>query len=407
MELDRLRTTEGIDVAERRVLVRVDLDVAIADGVVGDAQRMACALPGLKDLITRGARVIVLSHRGRPAGAPDAALSLRLVAEKLGELVGRPVRFVDATIGDEAQAASRALQAGEIAMLENLRFHPGEEADDAVFAAELARCGDLYVCDAFSCAHRAHASVHAITRLLPSFAGPSMNKEILALRVAVEEPRRPTVAIIGGAKVSTRTEVLTNLAGKVDKLIVGGGMANTFLAADGFEVGHSFHEREMIGKVRQIAQHARDKGCQIVLPVDVVVAEAARPDTACRTVPVAAISDGMSILDIGAQSIARFREVMAGSRTVLWSGPLGACEVAPFGAGTLALADAAGGMTRSGKLVSVAGGCETVAALNAAGVADKFTFVSSAGGAFLEWLEGRALPGVRALVEAGELSRVA
>lgn len=407
MKFDQLRTTEGLDIAGKRVLVRVDFNVPMKDGVVTDATRLERAAHCLRDLSSRGANVILLTHFGRPKGAPDLVYSVRPVAQKLAEVLGQPVRFVEDCIGPEAEAASRALQPGEIAMFENLRFHKGEEQDDPEFAAALARSGDIFVGEAFSSSHRAHASVHAITRLLPSYAGPHMNQEILALRAALEEPRRPTAAVVGGSKVSTKISVLTNLVAKVDKLIIGGGMANTFLAAQGFDVGRSLAEHDLVETAREIFAAAKAKGCEIVLPVDAVVAREFKEGAATETVDVTAVRADAMILDLGPKSVARVTEVISGCRTLLWNGPLGAFEIAPFGAGTFALAEQAARLTGSRQLISVAGGGDTVAALNAAGVTDRFTYVSTAGGAFLEWLEGRALPGVVALVEAGAASRAA
>ncbi|MCB1505931.1 MAG: phosphoglycerate kinase [Hyphomicrobiaceae bacterium] len=405
MQFDQLRTTNGVDVAGKRVLVRVDFNVPMKNGAVSDNTRLNRALAGLKDLLTRGAKVIVITHLGRPKGSPNPDFTLKPVADKLGELLGQPVRFADQCIGDVAEAASRDLKPGEIAMFENLRYHKEEEKDDPVFAAQLARSGDLYVGDAFSCSHRAHASVHALTKLLPSYAGPLMNQEILALRAALEEPRRPTAAIVGGSKVSTKIPVLTNLTAKVDKLIIGGGMANTFLAAEGIDVGKSLCEHDLVGTAREIIAAAKDKGCEIILPVDAVVARELKEGAAAETVSIDKVPGDAMILDVGPQSVERLAVVIAGCRTLLWNGPVGAFEIAPFDKGTVALAEEAARLTKSGQLISVAGGGDTVAALNAAGVADKFTYVSTAGGAFLEWLEGQALPGVVALIEAGGQNR--
>lgn len=407
MQFDQLKTTQGLDVAGKRVLVRVDFNLPMRDGVVSDATRLVRAAPCLRDLIGRGAKVIILTHLGRPKGAPNPEFSLKPVAQKLEDVLGQPVRFVEDCIGEKAEAASRALMSGEIAMFENLRFHKEEEKDDPDFAAALARSGDIFVGEAFSCAHRAHASVHAITRLLPSYAGPLMNQEILALRAALDEPRRPTAAVVGGAKVSTKIPVLTNLVGKVDKLIIGGGMANTFLAASGLDVGKSLCERDLLDTAREIVASAQAQGCEIVLPVDAVVAREFKEGAASQTVAVDQVPADTMILDVGPASVARLTQVIAGCRTLLWNGPLGAFEIEPFGAGTFALAEEAAKLTRSGQLISVAGGGDTVAALNAAGVADRFTYVSTAGGAFLEWLEGRTLPGVAALVSAGAVAQTA
>ncbi|MGD9668326.1 MAG: phosphoglycerate kinase [Hyphomicrobiaceae bacterium] len=407
MQFDQLKTTQGLDVAGKRVLVRVDFNLPMRDGVVSDATRLVRAAPCLRDLIGRGAKVIILTHLGRPKGAPNPEFSLKPVAQKLEDVLGQPVRFVEDCIGEKAEAASRALKSGEIAMFENLRFHKEEEKDDPDFAAALARSGDIFVGEAFSCAHRAHASVHAITRLLPSYAGPLMNQEILALRAALDEPRRPTAAVVGGAKVSTKIPVLTNLVAKVDKLIIGGGMANTFLAASGLDVGKSLCERDLLDTAREIVASAQAQGCEIVLPVDAVVAREFKEGAASQTVAVDQVPADTMILDVGPASVARLTQVIAGCRTLLWNGPLGAFEIEPFGAGTFALAEEAAKLTRSGQLISVAGGGDTVAALNAAGVADRFTYVSTAGGAFLEWLEGRTLPGVAALVSAGAVAQTA
>ncbi len=404
MQFDKLKTTQGVDVAGKRVLVRVDFNLPMREGVVTDATRLERAAPCIKDLAGRGAKVIILTHLGRPKGAPAAQFSLKPVADKLSEVLGQPVRFVDDCIGEAAEAASRALKAGEVAMFENLRFHKEEEKDDPDFAAALARSGDIFVGEAFSCSHRAHASVHAITKLLPSYAGPLMNQEILALRAALEEPRRPTAAVVGGAKVSTKIPVLTNLVAKVDKLIIGGGMANTFLAAKGLNVGKSLCEHDLLDTAREIISVAQAKGCEIVLPVDVVVAREFKEGAQSQIVAVDHVPDDSMILDVGPASVARLTEVISGCRTLLWNGPLGAFEIAPFGNGTFALAEEAAKLTRTGQLISVAGGGDTVAALNAAGVTSKFTYVSTAGGAFLEWLEGRTLPGVAALVSAGAMA---
>ncbi|MCB1519676.1 MAG: phosphoglycerate kinase [Hyphomicrobiaceae bacterium] len=400
MKLDNLRTTDAIDVSGKRVLVRVDFNVPMKDGVVTDATRLARAAPCIEDLANRGAKVIILSHYGRPKGAFSADASLAPVAAKLSEVLAKPVRFVTDCIGSDAEAASRSLAPGEIAMFENLRFHKGEEKNDADFAAALARSGDIFVGEAFSSSHRAHASVEAITRLLPTYAGPLMNQEIRALCAALEAPERPTAAVVGGSKVSTKIPILTNLVKKVDKLIIGGGMANTFLLAAGVAIGRSLAEPDLTDTARDIVVTARDHGCEIVLPVDAVIAPEFKDGAAASVVALDSVPAEAMILDIGPRSIAHLMEVIGGCRTLLWNGPLGAFEVSPFGEGTFALARAAAALTASGRLVSVAGGGDTVAALNAAGATEQFTYVSTAGGAFLEWLEGRTLPGVAALVAA-------
>jgi phosphoglycerate kinase len=322
---------------------------------------------------------------------------LKPVADALGGLVGKPLAFAGDCVGPTAATAVGAMKNGDIAVLENLRFHKGEEKNDPAFAAELAKLGDIFVGDAFSCAHRAHASTEGLTHLLPSYAGPLMMEEITALRTALEKPKRPTAAVVGGAKVSTKIPVLTNLVAKVDKLIIGGGMANTFLQADGIDVGKSLAEPDFHVTAREIMAAAKAKGCEIVLPVDAVIAREFKAGAAHETVDVRSVPKDAMILDVGATSVANLTRVLDGCATLLWNGPLGAFEIAPFGDGTFALARAAAAATKRGQLVSVAGGGDTVAALNAAGVTEQFTYVSTAGGAFLEWLEGRELPGVAAL----------
>lgn len=401
MDLDKLKPISGTDVANKRVIVRADLNVPVKDGQVSDATRLERLIPGLKDLSARGARVIVISHFGRPKEGPDPELSLRPVAAKLGELMGRPIKFVPECVGAEAQSAANALAPGEIAVLENLRFHKGETKNDPEFARELAANGDLFVNDAFSAAHRAHASTEGITHLLPSFAGPLMLEEINALRTVLDHPQRPTAALVGGAKVSTKIPILKHLIAKVDKLIIGGGMANTFLLSHGVDIGTSLAEADLVDTAREIMTEAKAKGCAVVLPEDAVIARAFRSGEAHATVPVLAVPSDSMILDVGAKSVAHMSAVLKECKTLLWNGPLGAFEVPPFGEGTFALAQEAARLTKAGELVTVAGGGDTVAALNAAGVAGDFTYISTAGGAFLEWLEGRELPGVAALARAG------
>ena len=401
MNFENLKPSSKADVRGKRVLVRADLNVPLKDGRVTDATRLERVVAGVKDLADRGARVIVISHFGRPKGAPSAEFSLKPVSDKLADILGRQVKFVGDCVGAEAEAASNALQPGEIAVFENLRFHKGEEKNDPDFAAALAKSGDIYVGEAFSAAHRAHASTEGITHLLPSFAGPLMMEEISALRSCIEEPQRPTAAVVGGAKVSTKIPVLTNLSAKVDKLIIGGGMANTFLLAQGVEIGKSLAEADMTQTALEIMHAAKERGCEIVLPKDVVVAAKFEAGAPSRVVPTLEAPADQMILDVGPEAVAHYIEVMSRCRTVLWNGPLGAFEIDPFGNGTFALARAAAELTKAGKLISVAGGGDTVAALNAAGVTGDFSYVSTAGGAFLEWLEGRELPGVVALTRAG------
>ncbi len=398
MDLDKLKTTGGLDVNGKRVLVRCDLNVPVADGRVTDATRLERLVPGLNALAIRGAKVIVLSHFGRPKGV-DPALSLAPIATELGRRMGQPVAFAADCIGEAAVKVVYALQPGGIAVLENLRFHQGEEKNDPAFAKQLASLGDIFVGDAFSTAHRAHASTEGITHFLPSYAGPLLMEEINALRAALDKPQRPTVAVVGGAKVSTKIPVLENLLAKVDKLIIGGGMANTFLHAQGVAVGRSLCEPDFAETALAIIAAAKARGAEIVLPVDAVVAREFKAGAPSSVVDITACpADGM-ILDVGPQSVAHLTNVLSQCHTLLWNGPLGAFEIAPFGKGTFALAKAAATMTKAGKLVSVAGGGDTVAALNMAGVTDDFTYVSTAGGAFLEWLEGRELPGVAALTK--------
>jgi phosphoglycerate kinase len=398
MNLDKLKTTDGIDVAGKRVIVRADLNVPVKDGKVTDATRIERVVPGLRALADRGAKVIVISHFGRPKSGPEPDLSLKPVADTLQALLGRLVAFGPDSIGEKAAGTVGALRNGDVAVLENLRFHKGEEKNDPVFAAELAKLGDIFIEDAFSCAHRAHASTEGLTRHLPSYAGPLLMEEINALRTALEKPERPTAAVVGGAKVSTKIPVLTNLVAKVDKLIIGGGMANTFLQATGVMVGKSLAEPEFHTTARDILTEAKQKGCEIILPVDAVIAREFKEGAASEVVAIDKVPFDAMILDVGPQSVARSESVLGVVKTLLWNGPLGAFEIAPFGEGTFALARSAAALTKAGKLVSVAGGGDTVAALNAAGVTDDFTYVSTAGGAFLEWLEGRELPGIAALV---------
>ena len=397
MDLDKLKTTSGLDVRGQRVLVRADLNVPTRGGRVTDATRLERLVPGLRDLMRRGARVIVVSHFGRPKGGRDTENSLAPVASELAKLIGQPVAFGADCVGEAAEKAIAEIRDGQIAVLENTRFHKGEEENDPAFAAALAKLGNLFVNDAFSAAHRAHASTEGIAHLLPAYAGPLMMEEIGALRAALEDPQRPTVAVVGGAKVSTKIPVLTNLVAKVDKLVIGGGMANTFFLAQGVEIGRSLAEPDLAKTALEIMAAAKDKGCEIVLPKDVVVAEKLEAGAPSRVVAVLEVPPDHMILDVGPKTIEHYKDVLGRCHTLLWNGPLGAFEIAPFGEGTFALAREAARLTKAGRLVSVAGGGDTVGALNAAGVTGDFTYVSTAGGAFLEWLEGRELPGVAAL----------
>ena len=391
------RTLDDIDVSGQRVLVRADLNVPMAEGQVTDTSRLDRLAPTLRELAARGARVVVLSHFGRPSAKVVPEMSLRPVAAALGESLGRPVAFAPDCIGADAAAVVEELADGEIAVLENLRFHAGEEANDPAFAAALAALGDLYVNDAFSAAHRAHASTAALARLLPSAAGRFMAAELAALAAALTTPAHPLVAIVGGAKISTKLDLLGNLSDKVDVLIIGGGMANTFLNARGIAVGRSLCEHEMASTARDIMAAAQATDCEIILPVDAVVApafEAGSPDT---TVAIDAVPAEQMILDVGPRTVAALSDVLNKAKTLVWNGPLGAFEVPPFDRGTVALAQVASQLTDDGALTSIAGGGDTVAALHHAAVAERFSYVSGAGGAFLEWLEGKTLPGVAAL----------
>lgn len=397
MNLDKLKTTQGLDVHGKRVLVRADLNVPVQNGEVTDATRLERLAPGLLDLADRGACVVVISHFGRPKGGPAPEFSLKPVASKLAGILKRPVAFAEDCIGPTAEAAVNALSPGQIVVLENLRFHKGEEKNDPEFAKALAALGDIYVGDAFSSAHRAHASTEGVTHYLPSYAGPLMMEEIEALRSALDRPDRPTAAIVGGAKISTKIPVLMNLVSKVDKLIIAGGMANTFYLAQGVDVGRSLAEPDFRDTAHEVMKAAKAKSCEVILPPDAVVATELKAGVPTKTVPVLEVPSDSMILDVGPKSVEHFTDVLTRCRTLLWNGPLGAFEIPPFGEGTFALAREVARLTKARKLVSIAGGGDTVAALNEAGVAQDMSYISTAGGAFLEWLEGRELPGVAAL----------
>ena len=402
IDLSRIKTIDGLDVAGKRVLVRVDFNVPLEGGVVADVTRITRVLPTIVKLAENGAKVVILSHLGRPKGVPAPETSLRPVAAKMQELMpGTKVRFIAASTGDEVKRGLEALNPGDVAVLENLRHHKGEENNDKDFAKALAALGDIYVNDAFSSAHRAHASTDAIADLLPSYAGLLMMAEISALARALETPERPVMAIVGGAKVSTKIEALSNLVTRMDQLVVGGGMATTFLLAQGKEVGTSLCEPDFVPTAKDIMALAERSGCEIVLPVDEVVAMKLEENAESWICSVDEVPADAMILDVGPQSLASLKLRLAGIRTVLWNGPLGAFETKPFDAGTLALAREIARLTREGKLVSVAGGGDTVRALNAVGVAADLTYVSTAGGAFLEWLGGHELPAVLALARSG------
>ena len=385
-----VRTLDGLDAAGLTVLLRADLNVPMRDGRVGDRTRIERTVPTIRELAGQGARVVVLSHLGRPKGRPAPGLSLRPVAEALADALDAPVAFA----ADDPAAVLAGLPAGGVALLENLRFDPGEEANDPDYAARLAALGDAYVNDAFSAAHRAHASTEALARLLPSAAGRLMQRELEALEAALDAPERPAAAIVGGAKVSTKLNLLGNLSARVELLVIGGGMANTFLHAQGFEVGRSLCERDMVETARAILDMAEACGCQVLLPEDAVVAPALEAGVPTEVVAVDEVPADAMILDIGPESIASLIDRLGVLRTLVWNGPLGAFEVPPFDRGTNEVAQAA---ARMDGLLTVAGGGDTVAALAQAGVVEQFGYVSTAGGAFLEWLEGRVLPGVAAL----------
>jgi phosphoglycerate kinase len=394
--MNAFKTLDQADVRGKRVLVRVDLNVPMENGRVTDATRIERVLPTIQEIAEKGGRVILLAHFGRPKGR-DPKESLRPVAEAVSLHLKKPVGFADDCIGEAAEKAVSALKDGDVLLLENTRFHAGEEKNDKAFVAELAKLGDLYVNDAFSAAHRAHATTEGLAHVLPAYAGRSMQAELDALTKGLEAPARPVVAIVGGAKVSTKIDLLENLVTKVDALVIGGGMANTFLHATGLGVGKSLAEKNLAATALRIIEKARDANCAIILPVDGVCAYDFKAGAYHHTYGIDAIPEDQMILDVGSQSVERVNAAINDAATLVWNGPLGAFEIAPFDQGTVAAARHAAERTKAGKLVSVAGGGDTVAALNHAGVAESFTYVSTAGGAFLEWLEGKPLPGVDAL----------
>src|SRR6202035_2685602 len=391
-----LRTLDDVDVKGKRVLLRVDLNAPMEHGRVTDTTRLERVAPTITEISGKGGKVILLAHFGRPKGR-DPKESLKPVAAELSKVIGKPIAFADDCIGVSAQKAIAAMKDGDILCLENTRFHKGEEKNDPAFVAELAKLGDIWVNDAFSVAHRAHASTEGLGHKLPAYAGRTMQAELEALRKALEAPQRPVVAIVGGAKISTKLDLLGNLAAKVDALVIGGGMANTFLAAQGRGVGKSLCEHDLADTARQILAKAKAQKCEIVLPVDAIVTKEFKAHAASRVVAVDAVAAYEMILDIGPRTVEHVVSVLARAKTLVWNGPFGAFEMEPFDDGTVEVAEAAAELTDTGRLVSVAGGGDTVAALNAAGVADRFTYVSTAGGAFLEWMEGKALPGVEVL----------
>ena len=387
------KTLDDMNFAGKRALVRVDINVPVEDGRVTDTSRIERIAATVDDIQAKGGKVILLAHFGRPKGQVVPEMSLEHIAPTVADVLGLPVTFAD---GDYAEAVAE-MDGDEVLLLENLRFHPGEEKNDTAFAKRLASLGDIYVNDAFSAAHRAHASTEALAKLLPACAGRLMAEELGALEQALGNPERPVVAVVGGAKVSTKLDLLANLVTKVDALVIGGGMANTFLAAQGLDVGKSLCEHDMTGTAREIAEKAAAAGCEILLPRDVVVAREFKAGAENNTVMAEDCPADAMILDAGPDSVAHIAQLFERSKTLIWNGPLGAFEIEPFDAATNAAAQQAAELTKAGQLVSVAGGGDTVAALNKAGVADDFTYISTAGGAFLEWMEGKTLPGVAAL----------
>ncbi len=394
------RTLDDVDLRGKRVLLRVDLNVPMADGEVGDPTRIERMAPTVAEIAAKGGKVILLSHFGRPKGR-NAQDSLKTVAAALARQLRRDIAFADDCIGPAAVAAVAAMKNGDILCLENTRFDPGEEKNEPGFVAALAALGDIWVNDAFSVAHRAHASTEGLGHVLPAYAGRTMEAELVALAKVLEAPQRPVAAIVGGAKVSTKLDLLGNLVAKVDVLIIGGGMANTFLAAQGVAVGMSLCERGLAATALNILATAKAHLCEVVLPVDAIVAKAFKAGAPARAVALDAVGADEMILDIGPRSVEHVVSVLARVKTVVWNGPFGAFEIEPFDIGTDEVAEAAAELTAAGRLVSVAGGGDTVAALNAAGVTGRFTYVSTAGGAFLEWMEGKPLPGVEVLKVRG------
>ena len=391
------RTLDDVHARGQRVLLRADLNVPFRAGKITDLTRLERLTPTIRELADAGARVIICSHFERPKGKRVPEMSLRPIAEALGQVLGQPIAFADDCIGPDAEAAVARLSNGDILVLENTRFHPGEETNDPAMAHQLAALADLYVNDAFSAAHRAHASTEGVAHLIPAYAGRLMQQELEALDAALGNPARPVCAIVGGSKVSTKLELLGNLVRKVDILVIGGAMANTFLAADGAQVGKSLQEAEMHDTARQIVAQAKTAGCEIILPTDAIAAREFKPNPATETVSARAIPADAMMLDVGPATIQDLSDRLPNLRTVVWNGPLGAFETPPFDAATTALAHAVADATQRGTLRSVAGGGDTVSALRHAGESERMTYVSSAGGAFLEWLEGKTLPGVAAL----------
>ncbi len=395
------KTMDDLDLSGKRVLTRVDLNAPVRDGKVSDDTRLKAIAPTVRDILAKGGKPILLAHFGRPKGKVMPEMTLRVVQDRLTEILDTLILFVDDCRGELAETAAANLPAGHVMLCENTRFHPGEEKNDPALAAEIARVGDVFCNDAFSAAHRAHASTEGLAKLLPACAGRLMQKELEALSKALSNPEKPVIAVVGGAKVSTKLALLGNLSKKVDQIVIGGGMANTFLAAKGVDVGKSLCEHDLADTARQIIAKAAETGCEIVLPTDVVVAREFKAGAEAETVAADACPADAMILDAGPATVADIAQRFESAKTVVWNGPLGAFEIEPFDKGTVAAAKKAAELTRAGALLSVAGGGDTVAALNAAGAGPDFSYVSTAGGAFLEWLEGKTLPGVAALEAAG------
>ncbi len=391
------RTLQGADLKGKTALVRVDFNVPMEDGKVTDDTRLKAALPTIELLSKAGAKTVLLAHFDRPKGKRVPEMSLKPVLDDLSALAGKSVAWADDCIGETAANVIGNMKPGDVALMENVRYHAGEEKNDPAFAAELAKLGDIYVNDAFSAAHRAHASTEGLAKLLPAYPGLSMERELNALELALGKPERPVMGIVGGSKVSTKLDLLKNLVTRLDKLAIGGGMANTFLYAQGHDVGASYCEKDLADTAREIIRLAGQNNCKLFLPLDIVVAEQMAAGVPTRIRNLGNVDDHERILDAGPETVARLKRAMANSKTLIWNGPLGVFEIPPFQRGTMEAAWHAAQLCREGKLTAVAGGGDTVSALNAAGVAVDFTFVSTAGGAFLEWMEGKELPGVEAL----------
>ena len=398
--MSQFKNLDNAELQNKKVLLRADLNVPMKDGSITDTTRIDRVIPTVKEMVEKGAKVIIISHFGRPKGKKEPSMSLAPIATAFGNALGQNVKFVNDCIGDEAKNAVEAMNAGEVIMLENLRYYNQETDNDAGFAQEIASLGDMYVNDAFSTAHRAHASTHGIATLIPAYAGRLMEAELNALNAALENPVRPVVAVVGGSKISTKLELLNNMVQKIDVLVLGGGMANTFLFANGVNVGKSLCETEMKEQAQEIIKTAEANNCKIILPVDAVVAEKLESGVKAETVGVDSIPTNKMMLDIGAGSVAVIEDELKTAKTLLWNGPVGAFEFDPFDKSTVAIAQIVADLTSKGELTSVAGGGDTVSALSHANVTEKMTYVSTAGGAFLEWLEGKELPGVKALAEA-------